>query len=232
MWTKCCSMLLKSVCLVALVVSATAAMAAAEKKAAADEEGFIYLFKGDPADFQKNWKVSDHPDAIAVKDGCIVTQGPVAHAFYMGPVEDHNFKDFILKLEVKTTKGANSGVYFHTKWQEKGYPGVGYEAQVNTSHGDPVKTASLYNTVKKFEKDNPTKDDEWFDYTITVKGKNITLEATTKDGKSVKTEYTEPEQLDPKVGQRKLSSGTFALQGHDPAGIFVYYRNIRVKPLK
>jgi hypothetical protein len=150
----------------------------------------------------------------------------------MGPVENHDFKDFILKLEVKTTKGANSGVYFHTQWQEKGFPSVGYEAQVNTSHGDPVKTASLYGVVRKLAADNPTKDDEWFDYTISVKGKHITLEATAPNGKSVKSEYDEPEQVDPKVGKRRLSSGTFALQGHDPAGIYVYYRNIRVKPLK
>jgi len=29
---------------------------------------------------------------------------------------------------------------------------------------------------------------------------------------------------------RRLSSGTFALQGHDPEST-VYFRNIRVKPL-
>ncbi|MEC8988438.1 MAG: DUF1080 domain-containing protein, partial [Verrucomicrobiota bacterium] len=30
---------------------------------------------------------------------------------------------------------------------------------------------------------------------------------------------------------RKLGSGTFALQAHDPKSV-VHYRNIRVKPLK
>ena len=40
-------------------------------------------------------------------------------------------------------------------------------------------------------------------------------------------DYTEPGD---KAGPVKLSSGTFALQAHDP-GSTVYYRNIRVKRL-
>ena len=41
-------------------------------------------------------------------------------------------------------------------------------------------------------------------------------------------DYTEPEDVNSK---RKLSSGTFALQGHDPKSV-VYFKDIKVKPLE
>ena len=47
----------------------------------------------------------------------------------------------------------------------------------------------------------------------------------------VAMDYTEPENVQPPKGwDRRLSSGTFAIQAHDPDGK-VYYRNTRVKPL-
>ena len=48
----------------------------------------------------------------------------------------------------------------------------------------------------------------------------------------VAVDYTEPDNVERGKGseQRKISSGTFALQGHDPNSI-VYYKNIRVKIL-
>lgn len=46
-------------------------------------------------------------------------------------------------------------------------------------------------------------------------------------------EYTEPDDLACEEGMigRFLDSGTFALQAHDPDSR-VYFRNIRVKPLR
>ena len=45
-------------------------------------------------------------------------------------------------------------------------------------------------------------------------------------------DYTEPENVKREKGDegRVISSGTFALQGHDPKSI-VYFKNIMVKPL-
>ena len=51
------------------------------------------------------------------------------------------------------------------------------------------------------------------------------------DGKVV-NEFTEPkeyESTDPKR-DRKLSSGTFAIQGHDPKSV-TFYRDIKVRAL-
>jgi hypothetical protein len=183
--------------------------------AAGDEgDGWISLFNG------KNftgWKISDSKQAKwRVEDGMIVADGPRSHLFTV-----REFKNFEFKAEVKTTPGSNSGIYFHTKYQESGWPAIGHEAQVNVSHGDPVKTGSVYGVVKLYE--TPAKDNEWWTQHIIVKGKNIVVKI---NGKTV-IDYTEPEGV---KGTRKLSKGSMALQAHDPKSV-VYYRNLRIKPL-
>lgn len=151
----------------------------------------------------------------------IRVNGKVAHLFYDGDVSNHDFRNFHFKAEVMTTPGSNSGIYFHTKYQEKSWPTAGFEVQVNNSHTDWRRTGSLYaiNDVREtFVKDN-----EWYTQEIIVIGKNVTVKL---NGKTV-MEYTEqPNPQGPKV----ISSGTFALQGHDPKSR-VYYRNIMVQPL-
>jgi hypothetical protein len=78
-------------------------------------QGWQRLFDGRSLD---GWRASDAPGSFSVKDGAIVVRGPRSHLFYVGPVQDHHFTDFELRLEVKTFPKANSGVYFHTAWQE------------------------------------------------------------------------------------------------------------------
>jgi hypothetical protein len=91
-------------------------LAAALPLAAADP-GWISLFNG--KDFS-GWKVNENEQTFSVQDGAIVAKGPRSHCFYVGDVENHNFKDFELKVEVKTLPKANGGIYFHTAYQEKG----------------------------------------------------------------------------------------------------------------
>ncbi|MEC9009954.1 MAG: DUF1080 domain-containing protein, partial [Planctomycetota bacterium] len=90
------------------------------------------------------------------------------------------------------------------------------------SHGDPVKTGSLWGVVKLYE--TPAKDNKWWEQHIIVRGQNIVVKI---NGKTV-LDYTEPKGV---PGGRKISSGSFALQAHDPKSV-IYYRNLRVKPLK
>ena len=109
-----------------------------------------------------------------------------------------------------TKPKSNSGVFFHTKWQDDGWPDrPGMEAQVNQTQGDPVKTGSLYNVDKNFEA--PAKDDEWFTYEIIVNGKHV---KTIVNGKTIK-DYTEPAEV-AKGTPTVSESGLFALQAHDP----------------
>src|SRR5690606_20649381 len=89
---------------------------------------WISLFDGKTLN---GWKASDDPSSFRVEDGCIVQEGPRAHLFYVGDVGNHDFKNFEFKAQVYTFENANSGIYFHTHWQEKGFPNYGYEVQVN-----------------------------------------------------------------------------------------------------
>ena len=125
-----------------------------------------------------------------------------------------------------TTPGSNSGIYFHTAYQEGGWPKKGYEAQVNNSHTDWRRTGSLY--AIQAVKDVFVKDDEWFSEYIRVEGKRIIIKLNDK----TVVDYTEPVNVKREAGNegRVLSSGTLALQGHDPNSK-VYFKNILVKPL-
>jgi len=185
--------------------------------------GWQNLFDGKALD---GWKASENKDTFSVRDGMIVVKGPRSHLFYVGPVENANFKNFELKADVMTEPGSNSGIYFHTEYQEEGWPNKGYEVQVNNTHKDWRKTGSLY--AVKDVRQSLAKDNQWFTEHIIVQDKHIIIKV---NGKTA-VDWTEPEDFSLEDWpRRKLSSGTFALQGHDPKSV-VYYKNIRVRPLR
>ncbi len=204
---------------IAMLLLAGMLLIATGSALSAENEGWIPLFNG--KDFE-GWKINENPQTFSVKDGAIVVNGNRSHMFYAGPVENANFQNFEFKADVMTKPKANSGIYLHTKFQASGWPGIGYESQVNQTHGDPKKSGGLYNVVNVFS--TPVKDDEWYTHYIMVKGKHVIVKLNDK----VVVDYTEPDPLD-RRGPR-LSSGTFALQGHDP-GSTVFFKNIMVKPL-
>ncbi|MBS1749909.1 MAG: DUF1080 domain-containing protein [Bacteroidetes bacterium] len=184
--------------------------------------GWISLFDGKSLN---GWKESEGP-SFSIEDGAIKVAGKRSHLYYDGPVNNHDFKNFELKLQVMTKPGSNSGVYFHTAFQQKGFPDKGFEVQVNNSHTDWKRTAGLYDikdTAATF-----VKDDEWFELYIKVEGKHV----ITKINGQIVTDWTEPDgALAPKGHPgRVISDGTFALQAHDPKSV-VYYKDIMVKPL-
>ena len=87
-------------------------------------EEFVSLFDGKTLE---GWKSNNEkPDVFTVVDGAIQVKGGRAHLFYDGEVNGGKFKNFDLKMKVKTTKGANGGFYFHTGFQEEGWPEKGY----------------------------------------------------------------------------------------------------------
>ena len=172
------------------------------------------------------WHVSENGDSVFVKDGCLVTHGPRAHAFFVGKTGHASFTDFHFKAKVMTEPKANSGIYFHTKYQDEGWPSVGYEAQVNNTHTDPKKTAGLYAIKDNFEA--PVKDNEWFDYEVIVENKHIVIKV---NGTTI-TDYVEPDdvQREEKMAGRVLGSGTIALQAHDPISK-VWYKDLYIKAM-
>jgi hypothetical protein len=203
---------------VLLLAAAAAPAAAAADAPTPDADGFYSLFDGKSL---AGWRASENIDTFKVEDGAIVAHGPRSHLFYEGPVGKADFKNFHLKCEVMTWPKANSGIFIHTRFQDKDWPSQGYEIQINNTQSDPIRTASIYGVVRITEA--PAKDNQWFLLEIIVEGRKI---ITKVDGRTI-VEYTEPEDV---RGSRRLSNGTIALQGHDP-GSRVAFRNIRIKPL-
>ena len=197
--------------------------------ASAAEPSWTELFDGKSLE---GWKASEHPDTWQVKDGLLVANGTRSHLFYEGPVENHNFRNFELIAEVRTQPNCNSGIYFHTEYQETGWPDKGYEVQINNTyvgHGNYRElkcTGSLYSVRNIYSTFVP--DKEWFELRIRVVGKRIrvwvngfqTVDYIEKKNSVRGKHFT----------GRFLSEGTFALQGHDPESS-VAFRRIAVRPL-
>jgi hypothetical protein len=177
-------------------------------------EEWVSIFDGKTL---TGWKVSEHPQTFSVADGAIVVFGERAHLFYEGPLKNHDFKNFEFKLSVMTTPGSNSGIFVHTAFQEEGWPSKGYEIQVNNSHTDWRRTGSVY--ALQDVREAPAKDNEWFTQHIIVKGNKVTVMVNGK----VINDYTEKDPA-------KITTGTVALQGHDPKSK-VLYKDIMIKVL-
>src|SRR5687768_12854983 len=131
---------------------------------------WVPLFDGQSLN---GWKVGNNASTFTIENGTIAVNGNVAHLFYDGTVTQHSLKNFELKLDIMTTAGSNSGVYFHTQYQESGWPQKGYEAQVNNSHTDWRRSGSLW--AIDDVKETYAKDNEWYTMCIKVKVKKITV---------------------------------------------------------
>lgn len=180
---------------------------AAEETPQDSDEGWITLFDGETLD---GWEANENPEDWTVEDGMIVGRGPRSHLFYT----EQEFTDVEFTAEIWLRAGSNSGMYFRTE-MGPGWPN-GYEAQVNNSHGDPVRTGSLYNLVKVTEQLVP--DETWWTQTVICEGNHIII----KVNDEVVVDFVDENNTHAK--------GMLALQQHDP-GSEVHYRNLRARPL-
>lgn len=190
-----------------------------------NSDGWKSIFDGKTFN---GWKKTENMDSWKIVDGNLQCDGERSHLFYVG--EDKPFENFEFECDVRTQKGSNAGIYFHTRLQETGWPKYGYECQVNITHQDPKKTGSLYGTVNVGEEDlkGVVKDDEWYKTYIKVEGRHITIKVNDK----VTVDYTEKDAQEAfsKDFERRLCKGTFALQAHDPKSV-VAFRNLKVRRL-
>src|SRR5207248_4296179 len=100
------------------------------------DEKWVSLFNGKDL---TGWKT--HPADKAkweVKDGVLIGTGPAGHLFS----ERGDYESFRYRVEARINDHGNSGQYFRARFGPS-FP-KGYEAQINSTHGDPVKTGSLY----------------------------------------------------------------------------------------
>ena len=156
-----------------------------------------------------------------VENGLLIGGGPASHIFT--EVEADNFH---YRVEAKVNDKGNSGQYFRTKFGG-GFP-QGYEAQLNATHGDPIKTGSLYPAggLGKYRKDiavvlntAPHKPDEFFTQEVVADRSRIRILV---NGKQT-LDWTDPDKT--------FTKGHFALQGHDPGSVMTF-KKVEYKPLK
>ena len=193
------------------------AVAGGEKKS---DDGWVQLFNGKDL---TGWKT--HPADKAkweVKDGAIVGTGPAGHLFS----ERGDYENFHLRFEVKINDKGNSGQYFRATFA-KAFP-PGYEAQINSTHGDRVRTGSLYADARgKFTEDEKKKmlvfdrlvePDTWFTQEVIADGNHIIIKVNGK----VTVDFVDEKS--------RHTKGHFAIQQHDPGSI-VMVRKIEFKEL-
>jgi hypothetical protein len=132
------------------------------------------------------------------------------------------YKNFRFRAEIKINDKGNSGMYVRSK-RKPGFTD-GYEIQINSTHGDPVRTGSLYTLVELFGETVPP--DTWFTQEVEVRDRSYR-------GKDV-TEFTI--KLNDKTLYKfrdfapEFKEGFFAFQQHDP-GSKVCVRKVEVMEL-
>jgi hypothetical protein len=230
----------------AILAAGLSAPSAAEDK---KDEGWIQLFNGKDL---TGWKIPNPPSGQfkgvkevkndqgkvtafvgilkdgkevtlwQVKDGMIVGGGPSTHIF-----SDAEADNFRYRVVAKINDKGNSGQYFRTKFGP-GFP-AGYEAQINATHGDPIRTGSLYpdgrTKLGAHKKDitvmntAPHKPNEFFSQEVVADGPHIQIFVNGK--KTV--DFTDPNNT--------YTKGHFALQGHDPGSVMTF-KTVEYMPLK
>ena len=187
------------------------------------KDGWVSIFDGKTLD---GWKSNEKYDGFKVEGGCIHGFGDRNHLYYM----KEEFKNFELMVDIKINDKGNSGVFFKSQWQEETWPITGFEVQVNATHGDPIKTGSLWGLVNIPKA--PHDIDKWFTMHVICKKNVIEVRI---DGTTLFT-YVDPREDDGPQGTithqtRRISQkGYINLQAHDP-GSFPVFKNIFVKKL-
>jgi hypothetical protein len=182
----------------------------------ADEPAFTSLFDGKTLD---GWeRVGNEQSVWEVKDGAMTASGPASMLVCTkGP-----YKNFRYRAEVKISDGGNSGLYFRTT--RKPTFSDGYEAQIDSTHKDPIRTGSLYGFCHVYKR--LVEPDTWFTYEIQVRddiwrGRPVTKIKITVNGDELYEHFD---------FAQTWKDGYFAFQHHDP-GSKVMIRKVEVLPL-
>jgi hypothetical protein len=182
-----------------------------------EKENFIPLFDGKSLE---GWeKVGNEASLWEVKEGAICGSGPASMLVCtQGP-----YKNFRYRAEIKINDGGNSGMYFRTT--RKPVFSDGYEAQIDSTHKDPIRTGSIYNFCHVYKR--LVEPDMWFKYELQVRddvwrGKPVTKIKVTVNGDEL-YEYHD--------FALSWKDGYFAFQQHDP-GSKVAIRKVEVMVLE
>jgi Domain of Unknown Function (DUF1080) len=179
---------------------------------------FVSLFDGKTL---SGWtKAGKNPNSKwEVVDGAIVGSG--AASMLYSPTGE--YKNFHYRAEVKINDHGNSGLYFRSPTADGDFS-KGYEAQIDSTHRDPIRTGSIYGFLHIYKQIVPP--DTWFTYDVEVVDKNWRGQVVPH----IKV-WINGELLFEFIERTHAwKSGYFAFQQHDP-GSTVHIRKIEVKEL-
>ena len=171
--------------------------------AAEQAEGWISLFDGQTlfgwsATSQADWRVEDGEIRVGAGDkGLLCTTS--------------RFADYVLRLEFRSEKGTNSGIFLHTTPNPEDPAVDCYELNI-AGADNPFPTGSL---VYRKKAEGDFESSEWQRFEVTVQGGEVRVDL---DGQRI-LEYTDPAPL------RRGHIGLQFNQGN------VAFRNLRLRPL-
>ena len=130
-----------------------------------------------------------------------------------------NYQNFTLQGQAYTEKDAEATLLFHTDG-ESGYEVLFHNGEIDGSR----KTGSLSSIRNLYR--SLAEDNEWFDFEVSVRGKNIAIQINGTDVVC----YTEPSQpyRIAEYSKRLIGQGGILLQGKQGT---VKFRNLQITPL-
>ena len=135
-----------------------------------------------------------------------------------------DYKNFRFKAEVQINDHGNSGMYFRSPTADGDFS-KGYEAQIDSTHVDTIRTGSIYGFLHIYKKIVPP--DTWFTYEVECVDKN--WRGTVCPHIRVWIDGELLFELQEKT--KAWDKGYFAFQQHDP-GSKVQIRKIEVKEVQ
>ncbi|SBW06712.1 family 16 glycoside hydrolase [uncultured Dysgonomonas sp.] len=171
------------------------------------------LFNGNE---NKDWQTVGN---VSINNSALILSGPNSRAI----LKNGEYKDFDLKLVLRTTQNGKGFICFHTDDS-----GKGYRIAINNDVTDPIwwrMTGSLL-SVRNLTK-SMVKDNQWFTMNIRVEGQSIVVKV---NGEPV-VEYIEPAhplRISPN-DRCILSSGTISLAVNGDGAI--EFKNISIETL-
>ncbi|WP_165245021.1 3-keto-disaccharide hydrolase [Paludisphaera soli] len=185
--------------------------------ACANAEEWTSLFDGKTL---SGWTVGGGGDKTKweVKDGAIVGSGGASMLY-----SPKKYKNFKYRAEVKINDKGNSGLYFRSPTNGGSFSD-GYEAQIDSTHTDPIRTGSLYGFVHVYKR--LVEPDQWFTYEIEV----VEKEWRGRKAPHISIRVNGEELYMFMDFANTFKEGHFAFQQHDP-GSRIEIRKIEVVEL-
>lgn len=204
------------------------------------KKGWQLLFDGISTEGWRGYNMEEFPDCWKIEDSCITMTSKGRHEESKDIITKTIYKGFALSVEVKLTKGSNSGIIYHVAEDPKYGPGyTGPEFQIIDHDNWPTPLKDWQTNGSNYAmyppKVKPYKEiGEWNHYFLVVNGNKVTQ---ILNGEIVVEyeKYSDEWKKRRNSGKwakypcwGKFNEGYIAFQNH---GTKVWFRSIKLKVL-